>query len=386
MKIVITQNSLTRIAGSEIVTLELASFFQEKKWEVVVYTWQIGEQMRQVFQKKGIKVLTDENSPVMAGADYVWVHHQVLPRIILTELLGNEQKPTFIFNHMSSLAELYLEQPYIPMLEQKIASANLFCSQRVMDAQYKRYGDEVFNNCLLFENPAPEKFFVNLAPKKCNRVLIVSNHPPIEIKEARKILEANGVVVGTLGVQGDGYRVLSPKELKKNDCVIAIGKTVQYCLVSGVPVYVYDHFGGCGFLNEKNFEKAASFQFSGKEFGRKNAEAIVEDIVDSYGEACAYARKHRSEWRERFGLENGVKKIFSSLKKREYSITQNEVNCYLAALGIARESVVNRKNSDTAENERKMAELNFRIQDIEKSRAYRVARKIGEVRKKLAKG
>ena len=38
--------------------------------------------------------------------------------------------------------------------------------------------------------------------------------------------------------------------------MITIGKTVQYCLLSATPVFVYDYLGGFGYLDASNIERA----------------------------------------------------------------------------------------------------------------------------------
>ena len=48
--------------------------------------------------------------------------------------------------------------------------------------------------------------------------------------------------------------ITSAELLDHYDCVISIGKTVQYCLVQGIPVFLYDRFGGPGYLNESNYD------------------------------------------------------------------------------------------------------------------------------------
>jgi hypothetical protein len=58
--------------------------------------------------------------------------------------------------------------------------------------------------------------------------------------------------------------ITSAELLDHYDCVISIGKTVQYCLVQGIPVFLYDRFGGPGYLNESNYELAEYYNFSGR--------------------------------------------------------------------------------------------------------------------------
>lgn len=59
----------------------------------------------------------------------------------------------------------------------------------------------------------------------------------------------------------------------------------------GVSVYIYDHFGGGGYLNSKNIELARSYTFSGRKFGKKSSKEIVDDIGPGYQKAVKYHQK-----------------------------------------------------------------------------------------------
>src|SRR5690606_28711208 len=81
-------------------------------------------------------------------------------------------------------------------------------------------------------------------------VLLVSNHLPDELLELKQELLRRGIAVKHMGRNGDDYGRLGPKALLESDLVVSIGKTAQYCLASRTPLFVYDHFGGPGYLTE----------------------------------------------------------------------------------------------------------------------------------------
>ncbi|MEW6856332.1 hypothetical protein ABG752_11000 [Streptococcus iniae] len=76
------------------------------------------------------------------------------------------------------------------------------------------------------------------------------------------------------------------------DCVIGIGKNVQYCLAMGKPIYVYDHFKGPGYLTAENIEQAAFNNFSGRGFEkcRKTSQEIVSDLLAGYQSAQSFQK------------------------------------------------------------------------------------------------
>jgi hypothetical protein len=66
---------------------------------------------------------------------------------------------------------------------------------------------------------------------------------------------------------------------------VTIGKTVQYALVAGVPVYCYDTFGGPGWLSPENVEAAAANHFSGAGSAKRDAATIAAELVEGWDRA-----------------------------------------------------------------------------------------------------
>lgn len=108
-------------------------------------------------------------------------------------------------------------------------------------------------------------------------------------------------------------RFVDEKLLEQYDLVITIGRTVQQCFALKVPVYVYDYFGGPGYITKENFELAEMNNFSGRGFNRKNVEELCEDIVTNYeGHLCML------DWlndiaRSEYSYEVNFEKIYSKL-------------------------------------------------------------------------
>jgi hypothetical protein len=95
-------------------------------------------------------------------------------------------------------------------------------------------------------------------------------------------------LVGQQAELGATVRRVTPELIHEHDAVVSIGKTVQYALAAGVPVFCYDHFGGPGWLNDGNVEAAARHNFSGRGFtARDSASELVEEIGDGYRAARA---------------------------------------------------------------------------------------------------
>ena len=70
---------------------------------------------------------------------------------------------------------------------------------------------------------------------------------------------------------------MTPEVLAPYDAVVTIGKTVQYALSMGIPAYVYDHFGGVGWLDEDSLEPELHWAFSGQRTDRGDELLLDED-------------------------------------------------------------------------------------------------------------
>ena len=339
-KILITQNSLKFFAGSEIVTLELATFFKQNNFDVTVFTWYYQDPIKTEFEKRKINVITNENDPKLKEAfDLIWVNHQVLPLEIIRNI--NENKSAFVFYHMSYMNELYIEQPYIHELEKTLSSSSLFVSDEALELNLTKYG-QIFKNPTVFPNWSPNEFLDSItAPPKLNKILIVSNHPPKELEQAAQILEKSGITVEYIGHTRQKYGLVTPELLKQYSCVISIGKTVQYCLTLNIPVYVYDHFGGCGFLNAKNYKTAKSHNFSGRGFNKKSPEIIAKEITEKIEEASIFQIDNLEKFKTEFSLTRNIQNLLSSLPKEPKNIKLDKtyLNYVVAAESITKQMI-----------------------------------------------
>lgn len=285
---------------------------------------------RAIFEDRDVRVIVGEDiGDSLFDFDYVWVHSQLLPLSFVRQLgkvsregvPSGKRLPSFIFNHMSALDSSPDEHPYIPLLEETIASAEVFVSREAQDALNKDYHAQANQGIpqMIMPNPAPSVFLQGNKRGKHRshpmRLAIVSNHVPEELLAARQILEGAGTTVDIIGEQGIVVEV-TPELLGDYDAVITIGKTVQYCMMSSTPVYVYDRFGGYGYLSATNFEDCAYANFSGRGGARKDATTIAEEILVDYEEACKYSDSMHGVWTSRYGMEQVLTRLLSEVQPR----------------------------------------------------------------------
>ncbi len=340
-KIIICQNALHYLFGSEIVTLELSEYFMSAGWEVVVFTWFLSGQMKKEFEKKNIFVTTDENDNNLSGADCVWVHHQAIPRIVLSEAKTNKKSPLFIFFHMSASEWIYLEQPYIFELEKKLAAKSVFVSEEARDFVIRKY-PSVAPKTEIMPNLAPEHYndFRYDIDRKLEKILVVSNHLPKEVLELKELVDNSKLKIKFIG-EGGKKLLITPEIISEADLVITIGKTVQYCLSEGVPVFIYDHFGGPGYLTEKNYIEAEKHNFSGRPFKKCSAEILFKKIQSGFDEAKKYQSKNIDYFRQRFGIKENLASLFKELKVEERPVLSDEFfNSAISTLALVREKVI----------------------------------------------
>ena len=316
-----THTLVQQIMGSTVVAFELARHLSESGAHVTVYAAHTADPMLGYFHAAGINIVFGSSAERISlkDYDYIWVHSQVIPPSISTELKDGTLpgQTTFIFNHMSSLPQAPDEHPYIHGLEDRLASLSLFVSAETRDALTGWIDSGI--PVALFPNPAPSTFsaITRDADRPLKRILIVSNHPPKELLEARDSLRERGYEVTTLGRVGDQYSLVDPEMIAAYDVVVTIGKTVQYCLVSGTPVFVYDHFGGFGYLDDTNIDLAAYHNFSGRGGQKFTGVEIHDRLVSDYFDARRFYLARQQEFADQYSFGRVLGKVLKLAKPRE---------------------------------------------------------------------
>lgn len=338
-RFLITQPMIRSFCGSTMVALELAKYLSSVGAHVTVYTNVALSPALDYFRADGIKVMSsrDKYKWSLENYDYVWVHSLTFPQQLLEELKSPPKRmPAFIFLHMSPLNSIPDEHPWIYDLENSLSSLSLYISDKTLESNEK-FGLPL--KIGYFRNPAPSSFRKIAKQRRngmINKLLIVSNHLPDEVRNAKRILSDKGIHVSIYGEGQDCYVPVSPEILKHYDAVITIGKTVQYCIVGSLPVYIYDHFGGPGWLLESNYELAKKNNFSGRPFRKKTGDEIAEEILDGYVGALDFCLNFLTRNCDEFILDEVLKNLLQKLKTREIkSFTGEYIESAKAAIGCA---------------------------------------------------
>lgn len=315
-RLMISNNHLRQVAGSELVTQELVEEFVRRGWQVTIYTNlfmpPMAEEFRELISTGRVHVTGDPyESFDLAAFDLIWIHHSCLPPSMIEQMGQRDFRTPVVWHHMSGAT--HIELPILSDIETQIADVISAVSEETR-AALGNFGLDT-SDSRLFLNPAPRNFceYPLKPPRESpERLAVVSNHVPDELWDAIDRLRGSGIRVDVVGMDGVVTRI-TPDFLSMYDAVISIGKTVQYALVLGIPVFEYDQFGGIGWITDRNWEEAAFFNFSGRSSGRRlDAVEIAEEVWAGWSSALAFSRSRVGTHREMYGLERTISDLLAA--------------------------------------------------------------------------
>lgn len=323
-KVLLTNFNMVNYSGSELDTLTIANYFLSLKYEVTIFTLETNFPLLNEIDER-IKIIECIDIDRLENYyDLIWAHHYPL-----LDYLIFEKKITAGYIAYLSLSSY---EPYeaIPPYYQKLNYVSIL-SQEGMDViKEDGYNIDQIN---ILGNYSFKKYFDNRKKKLNNNIkniCVISNHVPDEIVKFKEIAKANDIIVDMFGMQFK-YIKVDDKLLKKYDVIITIGKTVNYGLSLGIPVYCYDRFGGDGYITKKNIKKSHDYNFSGRYSKIKlTADKLYEDVINNYKKAISDANLNYNYALENFcfekQLEKVLKKIYSTKKvdlddlRKEYKL------------------------------------------------------------------
>ncbi|WP_217527871.1 hypothetical protein [Vibrio cholerae] len=135
--------------------------------------------------------------------------------------------------------------------------------------------------------PNSHNFNIDLIYKEkkneIKRVIIVSNHIPQELRDVIKLAPE---IEFTIAGIDDKVKLIDAEFLSEFDAVISIGYTVVTAIQAKIPIYMYDHFGGEGWLTGAIFSRSSHYNFSGRpERKIKSAQDIISELKNGFANA-----------------------------------------------------------------------------------------------------
>lgn len=324
--VLIACSRLVDLAGAEITTLELAEAFTGLGWSVSVASFEVSDDMHAQLSSLGVRVLDLSSAHAFFGVtqfDLAWIHHSVTADRILAEPALILDK--VVYSSLSHFSPLECPPPTRFQLSHYLVHSEENLDHFVANYPELRSLVTVMNNSVLAR-------YWKVAPVASNRRLcrlaVVSNHLPQEVTSLIELMTAEGISVDVFGSTGKQVRV-SPDLLREFDAVMTIGKTTQYAIAAGVPVYCYDHFGGDGWITLDNFERARKYNFSGRGGrGKVSAEHLKMDLCDGYDAALAVTGQLYELGLQHFVLEKNISVILNRLtvyKRPSLSVADSNI-------------------------------------------------------------
>lgn len=287
--------------GSMLHICELAEFFHKKGYRCYCASVVVEPFIVEYCQTRNLTVLQAHELPLDLDYEYVFAYH--FP--ILPYLLGRGLKYSkIVIGCLSSTHPLELPMDFYA--DCTLLTAVSGEARQNLEQKFAIPSDGIF----LFKNLLPENFIqFDFTPSpQLRKIAVVSNHPPREINGLPQHLP--DIEVDFWGVGQANYGALTPQILSQYDAVITIGKTVQYCLGMGLPVFVYDQFGGNGYVRLDTLEAEEFYSFSGRSTRRKlESTVIATELISGYPQACGEAPLLKKIAAERYGAERAISRL-----------------------------------------------------------------------------
>lgn len=300
MKILIGTNQLGPIAGSEIVAFEFAAQFRERGHEVHLFANLSGTPMADLCRKRlGVEVITTPEAVDPLSYDLLYLQHHVAGLFAFRETGHMREKTAIVFGRLGR--RTFMESG--GWRHDRILADHVFANSELTAEKLKAVGTEA--PVTVFYNAAPDAFFRDRPSVggRLKTITVVTNHPDPDLFQALEVLSRT-CDIRRIGQGLPDYQLVTPQTIHDSDLVIAIGKTVPYALAARTPVYVYDHFGGPGYLRPDTFANARRHNFSGRCCERRlPPDALAAEIVHDYPQGVAFARDLADAELDRFKLQ-----------------------------------------------------------------------------------
>lgn len=311
------------LTGSEVHCLQLGHYFVSQGATVTFLGFERGDPMASEIQQLGARLVAPFEI-LGRKFDLIWTHHDTTFAWVHSFVGASARRH---IHGILSVQQRIERVPPIPLRLKNDLLRLIANSEETRSHAVRHSGRK---DILVMPNVVPQAFYENFRdslPPKPKRIAIVSNHPPVEVCELKVKLENHGLDVTIFG-RSHRYIPIDHETLMSFDVVITIGKTVQYCLAQGIPVFIYDWFGGPGYLDTVDFESHAKRNFSGRSDPRKrSADELAREILVGYRDAAGHATKLRTNYSARFSIDQCVWNAIEKLEQRPLPVLTLRERC-----------------------------------------------------------
>jgi len=259
MRILLTNHHLESLAGSELLTFELAKHSQQQGHQVSVFTFFPGPVSKNI-ELLGIRVFDTRHKEELQNSDFDVIHCVHWPTFLYLQRLGIEL-PT-VFGFLGILPALENPPPLVG--NQKPfwwgVSEEVIENVASLSGWTNRKPDEPIRNWATENKPKA----ISSKSKHKQVFGVVSNHFPEKYKKylIELSLEMN-FELRFLGLP-DNPQPINLETLIDFDAVITLGRTAINAICNGIPVLVLDQNGMDGWVTPENYTLLRQMNFSGR--------------------------------------------------------------------------------------------------------------------------
>lgn len=312
-KALMTNLYLAKYTGSELHTIEMAKLLCAKGYEVTIAVQLKAYPLMKIIESLNGKITVIEcqkDKLEETEFDLIIVqHYSVFDYLCCKYAITCKN---LIVSKLSVISDYEL-LPKCTKDADMILAVSEECAEDIVSQGVGREKIEVFKNSV--DNSYFEKYKYKNKKNLTNggKIAVISNHVSEEVAKLKEVM-GEKYFVDYIGIEYTP-KYVTVELLEKYDLIITIGRTVQQCFAIGVPVYVYDYFGGPGYICESNFEIAEKYNFSGRGFDKKSVEDLKKDIINNYSKNIQSVEWLNKIAREKYSYQNNFDKIYLKLSE-----------------------------------------------------------------------
>ncbi len=304
--VLITNLYFAKYTGSELHALEIAKQFEKRGYDVTIAVFQ---KAYPLLNEKGryriINCLVEKLD--VERFDVIFVQHYPVFDYLCSQYNLSYKK--LIVSKLSVISEY----EYLPVCTSD-ADLILCVSDECANKVYDQIGTDI--RVRVFKNSVGEEYFERFSLKNDNAyikdIAVISNHIPEELLELGSVTN-DEYHIDYIGAEYSP-RLVNVELLKEYDLVITIGRTVQQCFAVGIPVYVYDYFGGPGYITDDNFKVAEENNFSGRGFKKKSLSELKSEIESNYRNNLQNLKKLHDISKMKYSYDINFEQIYNELR------------------------------------------------------------------------
>lgn len=293
--------------GGVKYSAELGSYLHSLGYRVYLCGVLTNNQTREFFAQNHVTLINVADFPMDIEFELVWAHHWPIMAYLIKRNLKYNRLINSSISHFLMIERLLWFHKNVDMCLTLTEQSKLLYTTK--------YGVP-FKKIYVLPNTAPDEYFqyeYHLSAGAPKKVIIVTNHPAPEVKDAMEILRNRGLCVDMFGMATKSVDI-TPEVLAGYDVVVTIGKTVQYALAMGIAVYNYDFFGGTGYITPQNLDEEQAYNFSGRShFTKKTAQEIADEIINQFDMIQQYQPVLKSIAQDRYRLSVRINRILKKL-------------------------------------------------------------------------